>query len=155
MALDINKITNEKVKSVISSFSDKTKIQDGQVVKNGVQITKYDGVEPDKTDATNYNKLNSFLEHLRRNGFNEGSSGQQYFYFSPNPKSLVILSLPNNNSDNNDVEDEDYLGDYLNSTGLSTAMEKTAGQMGSVITKGLSVNENVQNEIERIKNLLK
>ena len=154
MSLDINKITNEKVKSVISSFSDKTKIQDGQVVKNGVQITKYDGVEPDKT-SSDYNKLYSFLEHLKQNGFNEGSSGQQYFYFSTNPKSLVILSLPTNNSNNNDVEDEDYLGDYLNSTGLSKAMEKTAGQMGSVITKGLSVNENVQNEIERIKNLLK
>jgi hypothetical protein len=154
MALDINKITNEKVKSVISSFSDKTKIQDGQVVKNGVQITKYDGVEPDKT-SSDYNKLYSFLDYLKRNGFNEGSSGQQYFYFSPNPKSLVILSLPKNTSNNNDVEDEDYLGDYLDSTGLSKAMEKTAGQMGSVITKGLGVNENVQNEIERIKNLLK
>lgn len=154
MALDINKITNEKVKSVISSFSEKTKIEDGKVVQNGVQITKYDGVEPDKT-SSNYNKLNSFLEHLKRNGFNEGSSGQQYFYFSPSPKSLVILSLPSITSNNNDSPDPDYLGDYLDSTGLSKAMEKSAQEMGGVITKGLGLSENVQNEIERIKNLLK
>ena len=89
MALDINKITNEKVKSVISSFSDKTKIQDGQVVKNGVQITKYDGVVPDKT-SSDYNKLYSFLEHLKQNGFNEGSSGQQYFYFIDNQSHNLI-----------------------------------------------------------------
>ncbi len=154
MALDINKITNEKVKSVISSFSEKNKIEDGKVVTNGIQITKYDGVEPDKT-SSNYNKLNSFLGYLKQKGFNEGSSGQQYFYFSPNPKSLVILSLPTITSNNNDSPDPDYLGDYLDSTGLSKAMEKSAQEMGSVITKGLGVNENVQNEIERIKNLLK
>ena len=149
---NFNDIKNEDVKNVINSFTDKNKIESWKVLQNGIRIDTYDGSQPSE-DPTIKTKLEPLLSHLKRNGFKQGSQGPEgkFYYFAPSPKSLVILSVTSLGG--YEKPEEDYLGSYLDKTGVTDTLTKAAQGMGDKI-KSL-VPENVQKQVDRIRTLIK
>lgn len=145
-------IKNEDVKKVINSFTDKDKIQSWRDVENGIRIDTYDGSQPSE-DPTIKKKLEPLLTHLKGYGFKQGLQATEgkFYYFAPSPKSLVILSVTS--LADYEKPEEDYLGHYLDNTGVTKTLTGAAETMGDKI-KSL-MPENVQKQVDRIKTLIK